>query len=132
MPNQPLVQLGRGTSELAAGFYRRSASTLRDALSNHPELAMARVDVAGLIGDERAGQLTGDLEALAGEQPQSPTPVFLLAYLSYAAGDYDRADGLLTVAEERSGDPFYAAVRRLWLPGHGRQRPIDPAGDRSG
>lgn len=130
VPNQPLVLLGRGTSELAAGFYRRSAGTLRGAITNYPELAMARVNVVDMIGGERTDTLAEDLRQLAEEQPQSDVPVFLLAYLSYAGGDFDRADGLLVVAEERSGDPFYAAVRRLWLPGTAGDAPATrPATD---
>ena len=116
VPNQPLVILGRGTAELAAGYYRRATNTLREALSDHPELAMARVGVADLIGERRVGELSEDLRQLAEANPDSDVPVFLLAYLSYGSEDYARAGRLLEEAGRRSGDPFYANVRQLWLP----------------
>jgi tetratricopeptide (TPR) repeat protein len=125
VPNQPLVLLGRGTAELGAGFYRRSASTLRAALERHPELAMGRVSVIELLGAERVETLRADLEQLAMDQPDSPVPTFLLAYLVYGEGDATRAARLLRVADVRNGgqDTFYSALAQIWSPEAPATRP---------
>jgi tetratricopeptide (TPR) repeat protein len=113
VPNQPLVDAGLGTAELAAGYYRRSAATLRRAFETHPELTMARVDAAKIIGDERMIEIADDLRQLAQNDRQA-RPQFLLAYLTYGAGRYDQAATLLDVARQRSNDRFYTDLKGMW------------------
>ena len=114
VPNQPMVSLGQATAELGAGYYRRAANDLRAAFDRSPELTMARVDVAGLVGEERASAVEADLRGLAQSDPRGEDPLFLLAFVSYGGGQYAQAATYLDLAQERSGDPFYGTVKRLW------------------
>ena len=115
VPNQPLVRLGRATAELAAGYYRRAASVLRSAYGDNPELTMARVDAASLVGEERLRVVAEDLRRLSEADPDAADPLLLLAFVSYGQGRYDQAATFLDLAERRSGDdPFYAALKRMW------------------
>jgi tetratricopeptide (TPR) repeat protein len=124
--NQPLVTMGTAVAELGAGFYRRSAQTLRSAYTRSPELTMGRVDVDGLLGGDRADQLDADLRRIAGRDRQAEDPVFLLAFLAYGRGEYRQAATFLDLAEERSGDPFYNTLKRLWSL-DARAEPAEPA-----
>ena len=114
VPNQPLMMLGRATAELGGGFYRTASRTLRSAYDRDPALTMARVDATSLLGQDRVTEIAEDLRRLADADPNAVDPLFLLAFLGYGQGNYDQTATLLDLAEQRSGDPFYAAVRKMW------------------
>ncbi len=114
VPNQPLVALGRATAELGAGYYRRAADDLRGLLARNPELTMARVDVAALLGQARFDALAEDLRQRAQADESTAEPLFLLAFLSYGEGNYTQAATLLDLARDRSNDAFYTNVKRAW------------------
>ena len=114
VPNQPIVSLGQATAELGAGYYRRAADDLRRAFDQNPELTMARVDLVELLGRDRVAEIAEDLRGLAQKDPDAERPLFLLAFVSYGAGNYAQAATFLDLAERQNDDPFYAAVRKLW------------------
>ena len=114
VPNQPLTLLGRAGAELGAGYYRRSAISLREALGGNAELTMARLDLAGLLGEERLEQVANTLRDRAAADRRDDEATFLLAFVAYGAGEYEKAAAFLDLAEQRSGDPFYGRLKTLW------------------
>ncbi len=78
---------------------------------------MGQYDLRAMIGADRLGVLVNELKQLANEQPSDPTPVFLLAYISYNTGFTANAEGYLDLADQRAGagrDPFYGNLKAHW------------------
>lgn len=114
-PGNGLILIGRANAELGATFYRRAERSLRDAFAADKSLLMARYDLTAMMPRERIEFVANDLRELAKKDPQSATPMFLLAYLFYSIGDADRAAAHLAEAERRSpGDPVFKLVREHW------------------
>jgi predicted Zn-dependent protease len=121
VPNNSLVQLGRANAELAAGYYRKAETDLRDAMGGDPTLMMGRYDLKAMIGQQRLEELVKDLKDVAVRQPDDPAPVLLLAYLAYNTGNEDSAGMYLDQAEKRanSKDVFYRLLKMHWaVPGN--------------
>lgn len=114
VPNQPLTLMGRATAELGAGYYRRSAASFQRAFAQSPELLMARLNLAELIGEKRLAEVKDTLGQRVTAEPQDPDPAFLAGFVAYHSGDLLEAGRLLTLAQERSGDPFYSEIARHW------------------
>lgn len=114
VPNQPLTLMGRATAELGAGYYRRSAASFQRAFAQSPELLMARLNLAELIGEKRLAEVKDTLGQRVTAEPQDPDPAFLAGFIAYHSGDLQEAGRLLTLAQERSGDPFYSEIARHW------------------
>ena len=91
VPNQPLTLVGRATAELAAGYYRRSAVSLRRAFQDNRELTMARLDLPGLVGADRVQQVTDSLRERAVASRNDPEPVFLLGFIAYSTGNNEQS-----------------------------------------
>jgi len=115
-PIVPLVWVGRGNAELGAGYYSRAENQLKRAFTIDPALLMAKYDLRTFIGEKRLEAVVNDLKELASTNPKSPTPVFLLAYISYNTGSERRAAAFLDLAEKRAGanDPVYKLLRDHW------------------
>jgi tetratricopeptide (TPR) repeat protein len=113
VPNQPLTILGRSMAELGAGYFRRSAESLRAGFTQNPELLMARLDLVEFIGAARLAEIDQGLRERL-EADADPDSAFLLGFLAYHAGDRAAAAQFLAQAAEGSGDDFYAEVARHW------------------
>jgi tetratricopeptide (TPR) repeat protein len=115
-PNNALITMGRANAELAASYYRRAETSLRDAVGRAPELVVAQFDLRSLIGDERLQVLVRDLKDLAQNDPKQPRPMLLLAYVAYNTGNEAQAGEYLSAAEQRTGgeDALLQAWRRNW------------------
>ncbi len=131
-PNQPLVWVGRANAELGASYYNRAEGHLKQAFASDQALLMAQYDLRSFLGEDRLQSVIKDLKEIASTDQQSPTPVFLLAYISYNTGNERRAAGYLDLAEKRSDgkDPSYKLLRDHWsLPTAGEPAPTTPAGE---
>ena len=115
-PNNPLIILGRAHAELAASYYRRAETDLRDALAQAPHLVQAQFDLRNLVGPERLQIVVKDLKELAAADAQQSRPLMLLAYIAYNTGNQEQAVGYLDAAEKRvqGDDPMLKAWRRYW------------------
>jgi len=123
--NASLVLLGRGTAELAAGFYRNANIDLHRALADKA-LLMGQYDLSNWIAQKRLDQITRELQDLANAEKNSEMPPFLLAYLDYNIGEADQAAGDLAEARKRAGrsDPLLSLLERYWnLPQPERKPP---------
>ncbi len=129
-PNQPLIWIGRAHAELGASYYNRAEAHLKQAFAADQALLMAQYDLLTFLGADRLPSVIKDLKEIASTDQQSPTPVFLLAYISYNTGNERRAAGYLDLAEKRSDgkDPSYKLLRDHWsLPAGGEPAPSTPA-----
>ncbi len=115
-PNQPLVWIGRANAELGAAYYSRAEAHLKQAFRADEALLMAQYDLRAFLGEDRLKAVIKDLMEIAGTDQKSPTPVFLLAYISYNTGNESKAAGYLDMAEKRAGgkDPVYGLLREHW------------------
>jgi tetratricopeptide (TPR) repeat protein len=115
-PNQPLIWIGRANAELGASFYNRAEGHLKEAFRSDTALLMAQYDLQTFLGNDRLQSVIKDLKEIASADEKSPTPVFLLAYISYNTGNERRAAGWLDLAEKRSGgkDTTYKLLREHW------------------
>jgi hypothetical protein len=115
-PNNPLIILGRANAQLAASYYRRAESDLREAVSRAPEVVVAQFDLRSLIGEERLQTLVKDLKDIAANDPQEARPLLLLAYIAYNTGNEEQAAHYLAQAEQRvkGEDKLLKAWRQQW------------------
>jgi hypothetical protein len=115
-PNNPLITVGRAHAELAASYYRRAETDLRDALAAAPHLVQAQFDLKTLVGPDRLQIVVKDLKELAAADPQQARPLLLLAYIAYNTGNADQAATYLEQAEKRAqgDDTLLKAWRQNW------------------
>ena len=114
-PNNPLIWLGRGNAELAAGFFMRADGHLRQALATDRALLMGQYDLTAMIGEERLTRIVGELKDQANRDATKATPLFLLAYIAYNTGHEQQALGYLELAEKRGGDAgFFKLLKDHW------------------
>lgn len=121
--NPSLVLLGRGTAQLAAGFYRNANIDIHRALADRA-LLMGQFDIGNWMPRNRLDQIARELQELANTDKNAEMPVFLLAFISYNTGESDQADRFLEEARHRAGrsDPLLALLQRYWtLPQPGRK-----------
>src|SRR5439155_3593096 len=85
-PNQPLIWIGRANAELGASYYGRAEAHLKQAFNADKALLMAQYDLRQFLGEDRMASVIKDLKEMASTNQQSPTPVFLLAYIAYNTG----------------------------------------------
>lgn len=131
-PNQPLIWVGRAHAELGASYYNRAEGHLKQAFASDQALLMAQYDLRTFLGEDRLQSVIKDLKEIASTDQQSPTPVFLLAYISYNTGNERRAAGYLDLAEKRSDgkDPSYKLLRDHWsLPSGTEPAPTPPVSE---
>jgi len=131
-PNQPLVWVGRAHAELGASYYNRAEGHLKQAFASDQALLMAQYDLRSFLGEDRLQSVIKDLKEIASTDQQSPTPVFLLAYIAYNTGNELRAAGYLDLAEKRSDgkDPSYKLLRDHWsLPSGTEPAPATPVSE---
>jgi tetratricopeptide (TPR) repeat protein len=111
-----LVWIGLANADLGAGYYLRAASQLQQAFAKDPALLMAKYDLHTFIGDDRLEAIIKDLKASAAKDPTNPSPIFLLAYISYNTNNERAAAAYLVLADQRAGgkDPIYKLIRDHW------------------
>lgn len=116
VPNQPLIWMGRANAELGAAYYGRAEAHLKQAFNSDKALLMAQYDLRSFLGEDRLKAVVKDLQEIARTDAKSPTPVFLLAYISYNTGNESRAAAYLDIAEKRSDgkDPIFKTLRDYW------------------
>jgi tetratricopeptide (TPR) repeat protein len=114
-PNNMLIAIDLANAELGAGFYEQASQYLHDAFSVDPALLMGKYDLTQVLGPDRLQILIADLKHVA-TTTDSPTPVFLLGYLSYNTGEAAKAVEYLKLAESRSGgaDTVIDSLRQHW------------------
>jgi tetratricopeptide (TPR) repeat protein len=115
-PVAPLVWIGLANADLGAGYYLRAANQLQQAFARDPALLMAKYDLRTFIGDDRLEVIIKELKAAASKDPTGPTPIFLLAYVSYNTNNERAAAAYLVLADQRAGgkDPIYKLIRDHW------------------
>jgi tetratricopeptide (TPR) repeat protein len=115
-PNNPMIQVGRAHAELAASYYRRAESDLREALTKAPELAEAQFDLKSLVGPDRLQVIVKDLKDLADTDKTQARSLLLLAYIAYHTGNADQAATYLDAAQQRvqGEDSLIKAWRGSW------------------
>jgi tetratricopeptide (TPR) repeat protein len=115
-PNNPMIGVGRAHAELAASYYRRAETDLRDALAKAPELAEAQFDLKSLVGPDRLQVIVKDLKDLADTDKTQARPLLLLAYIAYHTGNADQAATYLDAAQKRvqGEDSLIKAWRGSW------------------
>lgn len=114
-PRDPTIVMAVAQAELAAGFFARAESSLRQAVELDPVVLNAQYDLRKAWGDKRVDQLVSDLKRIATEDKASSTPVVLLAYLAYNGGEDNRAAELLSDAAQRNPrDPLIPLLRSHW------------------
>ncbi|HUB26028.1 MAG TPA: hypothetical protein VL992_11415 [Tepidisphaeraceae bacterium] len=101
-PNFMLINIDLANAELGAGFYAEAEQYLRQAFQADPALLMGKYDITSVIGPDRIDILVNDLKQLASSS-DSPTPLFLLAYISYNTGNSSDALQYLQLAQNRAG-----------------------------
>ena len=102
---------GRAYALFAAGEYISSALFLGRALELSPDYVQRRVDLAALLADkDKLDSRMADLEVWL-ERTGAPELRFLLAYLYYRMGSYDRAKFMIDIAAEKM--PKAPAVQTL-------------------
>lgn len=113
--NPSLVLLGRGTAELAAGFYRNANIDLHRALADRA-LLMGQYEISNWIPRKRLDQVTRELQDLATNDKTAEMPDFLLAFVYYNTGEADQASRFLQDAQHRAGrsDPLLPLLQRYW------------------
>ena len=116
-PNNPMIQVGRAHAELAASYYRRAETDLREALSKAPELAEAQFDLKSLVGPDRLQVIVKDLKDLSDSDKTQARPLVLLAYIAYHTGNADQAAAYLDAAQQRvqGEDGLIKAWRGSWV-----------------
>ena len=130
-PNNPMIGVGRAHAELAASYYRRAETDLRDALAKAPELVEAQFDLKALIGADRLQVVVKDLKELAETDKTQARPLLLLAYIAYHTANPEQAATYLDAAQQRvqGEDALIHAWRRGWtLPASG-ETPSDAGSD---
>lgn len=130
-PNNPLIPLGRAIAELGGLYFVKAEADLRTAMTSGRAILQAQVDLDHLYGSQQREVVIGQLKRLADEQKNNPTPLFLLAYISYNAQDVDKAQELLAEAQRRAGgsDALITFVQRHWAPAPTTQPSTRPAGE---
>jgi hypothetical protein len=114
-PNNYMIVIDLAEAELGAGFYEQANDDLRDAYNADPALMMGRFDINSVISDNRVQVLIADLKRV-GTSSDSPTPVFLLAFISYNMGEPDKALSYLKMAQTRAGgqDELIGSLIEHW------------------
>jgi hypothetical protein len=114
-PNNMLIAIDLANAELGAGFYEQASQYLHDAFTIDPALLRGKYDLTTILGPDRLQILIADLKRVASTN-DSPTPVFLLGYLSYNSGEPEKAIQYLRLAETRSGgsDAVIDSLRQHW------------------
>jgi hypothetical protein len=115
-PNNPLIGVGRAHAELAASYYRRAETDLRDAVTRAPHLAEAQFDLKSLIGPDRLQVIVKDLKDLADSDKTQARPLLLLGYIAYNTGNQAQAVTYLDAAQKRTqgDDALLKAWRGSW------------------
>ena len=115
-PEDPLTLIGRANAELGASLYRRCDADLHQAFGANPALLMAQYDLKGTIGEDRLQYVVTELKQTASDDPSNPTPLLLLAYVSYNTGNESKAARYLDGAAQRAGgrDELIDALRSHW------------------
>ena len=115
-PNNPLLLVGRAEANLGASFYRQAESDLRIAFKTDQALLLGQYDLPKHLGDARLQKIVADLKQIASDNPNSETPVFLLAYIAYNTHHEDQASAWLDVAQKRSNgkDDLIPLLKKFW------------------
>lgn len=115
-PNNGMVLLGKAHAELAAAYYKKAETHLREALLADPVLMMAQFDLKAVIDQPRLETLVRDLKELARRHETDPGPAFLLAYLAYNTGNEAQAATYLDLAATRAGgkDDLFRLLKVHW------------------
>lgn len=129
-PNNPLLLVGRANAELGGLYFLKADTDLRTAIKADKSVLMGQYDLDHLYGPAQRNVVIVHLKRIASEQTDNPTPLFLLAYVSYNLPDADQAQRFLDLAQRRAGgsDPFIAMLQRYWVAGSTAPA-TQPAGD---
>jgi tetratricopeptide (TPR) repeat protein len=114
-PNNPLMYIGRAEAELGGAFYRQAEIDLRLAFRQDNAVLMGQFDLSKQFGDDRLRYIEADLKQVAADQPDTATPVFLLAFITYNSGREEQAAEWLNLAAERTrGDDIIPLLQHYW------------------
>ena len=116
-PGDPAAYVGRALALFACGEYLGSSLFLSRALSARPEYASTDVDLAAPLGGrEKLESRVTDLEQWLGDSDEGELE-YLLAYIYYQMGRYDKARIAIKTAVRRMGNqagvtPLREAIER--------------------
>jgi tetratricopeptide (TPR) repeat protein len=117
-PNNPLILIGRANAEIGGSYYRQAESDLRLAFSQDKAMLMGQYDLQKVLGDERLQYVIAQLKQIATDSKDNPTPLFLLAYISYNTHNESKAKDYLTDAAARNpngvNDPVIPMLEKYW------------------
>jgi tetratricopeptide (TPR) repeat protein len=112
-PDEPLAYAGRSHALFAAGEYMSSALYLSRALELSPEYAKVKVDLLAILGTDDKEELDNRIAEIEQWYKRSDEAdlKFLLAYIHYQAGEFDKAKEAIDTA--RTMRPDSSAVDAL-------------------
>ncbi len=117
VPGHPAAYVGRALALFALGEYAGSSLFLSRALSSKPAYASTEVDLAAALGGrEKLDSRVTDLEQWLGQSSDGEFE-FLLAYVYYQMGRFDKAQIAIKTAVRRMGNqaavtPLKEAIER--------------------
>jgi len=112
-PDDPLSYAGKSHALFAAGEYMSSSLFLTRALELFPEYALFKIDLVSMVGDrDKLESRTADVEQWL-EKNDACELQFLLGYIYYQMGRFERAKKVIDAAYEKMPDsPAVAAVKK--------------------
>jgi len=117
VPNNPMILLGRANAELGGLYFVKAEADIRTAIMMDKTVLIAQFDLDHLYGQAQRDTVIDSLKRIATAHTDNPSPVILLAYISYNLQDEDKAQRYLELAQQRAGglDPFIALLQRYWI-----------------
>lgn len=134
VPNHPLAQVGTAHAQIGAGLYLAASLSLRNLLTQHPEM-IDTIYGEGLLPDrELLLQVTQTMQdRLEVETRQRSSTAFILAYLGHQLDDRALITKALdAMEEEEPEDTLLPLLRKIWL-AEPEPEPVEttPAADES-
>jgi len=117
VPNHPLAQVGAAHAQIGAGLHLAASLSLRNLLTQHPEMIDTTYGEGLLPDRELLVQITQTmLDRLEVETRQRSSTAFMLAYLGHQLDDRVLvAKALDALAEEEPEDTLLPLLRDIWL-----------------
>jgi tetratricopeptide (TPR) repeat protein len=117
-PNNPLLLIGRANAELGGSYYRAAEADIRTAFQSDKAVMMGQYDLKKSLGDERLQYIVAQLKQIATDSKDNPTPLFLLAYVSYNTHNEPKAAEYLDEAAARTPvgttDDVIPLLKKYW------------------
>ena len=115
-PGNPLATAGMGHAQVGSGLYLSAALTLRNLLTNNPEMIDVRYDESLVPARGRLESAITTIRQRLEKKQDYALNAFLLAYIGKLLDDRSlMKEGLDTLARALPGDPLEQLLRAVWL-----------------